>query len=139
VFGTMVSITRLPVMLSEWVVSLDVAPLVILIIIMFVYFILGCFVDSLTMMIITLPIVYPIIIELGFDPIWFGVLQVQNMEIAAVTPPYGMNLFILKGALPDTSIGEIFKGVLWFILPLALTMVIYIAFPQVSLWLPSLI
>jgi TRAP-type C4-dicarboxylate transport system permease large subunit len=125
-------------MLSEWVVALNVSPWLILIAIMLVYFILGCFMDSLSIMIITLPIIYPVIIHLGFNPIWFGVLQVHNLEISVVTPPYGMNLFILKSLLPDTTMGEIFKGVLWFVVPVVGTMAIYIAFPQVALWLPNL-
>jgi C4-dicarboxylate transporter, DctM subunit len=137
-FGNMISITRLPPMLSSWVVGLSIPPLLILIIIMIFYFVVGCFMDSLSIMIITLPIIYPVIVGLGFDPIWFGVLQVQNLEISVITPPYGMNLFILKGLLPETSMGEIFRGVLWFIIPLIMTMAIYIAFPQTALWLPNL-
>jgi C4-dicarboxylate transporter DctM subunit len=137
-FGNMISVTRLPVMLSEWVVGLNIPPIAILICIILIYMILGCFLDALSTLIITIPIVYPIILELGFSPIWFGVLMVQNMEIAAITPPYGINLFILKGVLPETSMGEIFRGVLWFILPLVVSIAIYIAFPQVALWLPDL-
>jgi C4-dicarboxylate transporter DctM subunit len=137
-FGNMISVTRLPIMLSEWVVSLNIPPISILICIIFIYIILGCFLDALSTMIITIPIIYPIITQLGFSPIWFGVLMVQNMEIAAITPPYGINLFILKGILTETSMGEIFRGVLWFILPLTLTMAIYIAFPQLALWLPGM-
>jgi C4-dicarboxylate transporter DctM subunit len=137
-FGNMISVTRLPVMLSEWVVGLNIPPIGILICIIFIYIILGCFLDALSTLIITIPIVYPIILKLGFSPIWFGVLMVQNMEIAAITPPYGMNLFLLKGVLPGTSMGEIFRGVLWFILPLVVSIAIYIAFPQVALWLPGL-
>jgi C4-dicarboxylate transporter DctM subunit len=137
-FGNMLSITRLPTMLSEWVVGLNIPPLAILIIIMIVYFILGCFMDSLSTMIVTLPIIYPVITNLGFNPVWFGVLMIQNLELSVITPPYGMNLFILKGILNDTSMGEIFRGALWFVAPLVATMAIYIAFPQVALWLPGL-
>jgi tripartite ATP-independent transporter DctM subunit len=138
IFGTMISITRMPVLISEWVVGLEVQPLIIIIGIMIIYFILGCFMDSLSIMIITLPIIYPVVINLGFDPIWFGVLQVQNLEISTVTPPYGMNLFIMKGILPGTSMGEIMRGSMWFILPMIISMGIYIAFPQVTTWLPNL-
>jgi C4-dicarboxylate transporter DctM subunit len=137
-FGNMISVTRLPVMLSEWVIGLSIPPTAILICIILIYMILGCFLDALSTLIITIPIVYPIILELGFSPVWFGVLMVQNMEIAAITPPYGINLFIIKGVLPGTSMGEIFRGVLWFILPLIISIAIYIAFPQVALWLPGL-
>ena len=137
-FGNMISLSRLPINLSQWVVSLNMPAILILISIMIVYFVLGCFLDSLSIMIITLPIIYPIILKLGFDPIWFGVLQVQNMEIAAVTPPYGMNLFILKGILKDVPMSDIFMGSIWFVLPMIATMAIYIAFPQLATWLPNL-
>jgi C4-dicarboxylate transporter, DctM subunit len=138
IFGTMITLTRMPNTVSQWIVGLAIPPLMIVVAIMVIYFILGCFMDSLSIMIITLPIVYPVIINLGFDPIWFGVLQVQNLEISTVTPPYGMNLFILKGVLPDTGMGEIIRGSMWFVLPMVATMAIYIAFPQVCTWLPNL-
>jgi C4-dicarboxylate transporter, DctM subunit len=137
-FGYMISVSQLPQNLANWVVGLQVQPMLILISIIIVYIILGCFVDTLSTMIITLPIVFPIILGLGFDPIWFGVLMVQNAEIGAITPPFGMNLFVLKSMLPDYTLSEIFRGVAWFVAPLAVTMAIYIAFPQVSLWLPGL-
>lgn len=137
-FGNMVSLSRLPAMLSEWVVGLNMPPIIILIVIIFIYIMLGTFLDDLSVMIVTLPIIFPAIIKLGFNPIWFGVLMVQNMEIGVISPPYGMSLFILKGILPDTSMGEIFRSVMWFIVPLVAAMAIYIAFPQVALWLPGL-
>jgi C4-dicarboxylate transporter DctM subunit len=138
IFGYMISVTQIPTMLTSWVVSLQVPPMVILISIIIVYLILGCFVDTLSTMIITLPVVFPIIVGLGFSPIWFGVLMVQNAEIGSITPPFGMNLFVLKSILPDYSLEDIFRGIGWFVAPLIITMVIYIAFPQVSLWLPGL-
>jgi C4-dicarboxylate transporter, DctM subunit len=137
-FGNMIGITRLPNMLSEWIVSLNIPPIAILIGIMLMYLVLGCFTDTLSTMIITLPIIFPIIIKLGFSPIWFGVLMVQNAEIGGVTPPFGMGLFVLKSLIPNTALGEIFRAVGWFIVPLVATMVIYIAFPQVALWLPDM-
>ena len=137
-FGYMISVSQIPQLLANWVVGLQVHPMIILISIVIVYIILGCFIDTLSSMIITLPIVFPIILELGFSPIWFGVLMVQNAEIGAITPPFGMNLFVLKSMLEDYSLTDIFKGVAWFVAPLAITMAIYIAFPQVSLWLPGL-
>jgi C4-dicarboxylate transporter DctM subunit len=137
-FGNMLSISRLPTMLSEWVVNLSIPPIAILIVIIFIYILLGTALDDMSILIVTIPVIYPAILKLGFDPIWFGVLMVQNMEIGIISPPYGMNLFVLKGILPDTSMGEIFSSVWWFIVPLVLTMAIYIAFPQVALWLPGL-
>jgi C4-dicarboxylate transporter, DctM subunit len=137
-FGYMISVSQLPQLLANWVVGLTIPPMIILIAIIIVYIILGFFVDTLSTMIITLPIVYPIILGLGFDPIWFGVLMVQNAEIGAITPPFGMNLFVLKSSLENYTLAEIFRGVGWFIAPLVVTMAVYIAFPQLSLWLPGL-
>jgi tripartite ATP-independent transporter DctM subunit len=137
-FSYLMSVTRLPAALSTWIVGLNMAPIVIIIIIMFIYFLLGTFMDDLSIMIATLPIIYPLILKLGFSPIWFGVLMVQNIEIGIVSPPYGMNLFILKGIMIDTSMGEIFRAVLWFVVPLIVTMAIYIAWPQIVLWLPNM-
>jgi len=136
-FSNMISISRLPNALSEWVVGLNFPPVVIIIFIMLMYFILGTFLDAISTMIITLPIIFPLILQLGYSPIWFGVLMVQNAEIAEVSPPFGMCLFLLKRMVPDTSMMQIFRGVTWFIIPLVLTMVVYIAFPQVALWLPN--
>jgi C4-dicarboxylate transporter DctM subunit len=137
-FGNLISLSQIPVTLSNWVAGLDMPPILFLISVMIIYFFLGCFLDAMSIMIITLPIIYPIIISLGFDPIWFGVLQVQNLEIAAITPPYGMNLFILKSLMPGTSMGEIIKGSFWFVIPLVATMILYIAWPDMVLWLPNL-
>lgn len=136
-FSTLMSVTRLPAALSTWIIGLSVAPILIIIIIMFIYVLLGCFMDDLSIMVATLPILYPVVLQLGFNPIWFGVLMVQQIELGVVTPPYGMNLFVMKGIMADTSMGEIYKGVLWFILPLILTLVVYMIFPQIVLWLPG--
>jgi tripartite ATP-independent transporter DctM subunit len=137
-FSYMMSITHLPADLSNWIASFKMAPIVIIIIIMAIYFLLGTFMDDLSLMIATLPIIFPLIIKLGFNPVWFGVLMVQNIQIGVVSPPYGMNLFILKGILKDTPMGEIFRGVMWFLIPLIATMALYIAFPQIVLWLPGM-
>jgi C4-dicarboxylate transporter, DctM subunit len=137
-FSYLMSVTRLPAALSTWIAGIQVAPILIIILMMVIYIILGCFMDDLSVMVATLPILYPVVLKLGFNPIWFGVLMVQQVELGVVTPPYGMNLFILKGILTDTTMGEIFRGVLWFIVPLILTLAVYLAFPQVVLWLPGM-
>ena len=136
-FSNMMAVTRLPVVISEWVAGLDAAPITIIIFIMLMYFVLGTALDSISSMIITLPIIFPIVMNLGYSPLWFGVLMVQNAMIAEISPPAGMNLFVLKRLLPDTSMKEIFIAVTWFMIPLIVTMIIYIAFPQVALWLPE--
>jgi tripartite ATP-independent transporter DctM subunit len=137
-FSTLMSVTRLPAALSTWIVGLAVEPIFIILVIMVIYILLGCFMDDLSIMVATLPILYPVVLQLGFNPIWFGVLMVQQIELGVVTPPYGMNLFVMKGIMGNTSMGEIYKGVMWFILPLVLTMIIYLIFPQVVLWLPDM-
>jgi tripartite ATP-independent transporter DctM subunit len=137
-FGNMMALTRLPVMLSEWITGLSIPPIAILVCIIIMYLLLGCFMDTVSTMIITLPIIFPIIVNLGFSPIWFGVLMVQNVELGCVTPPFGMNLFVLRGILKNTTLQEIFRGVAWFIVPMVITMAIYIAFPQIILWLPGM-
>jgi C4-dicarboxylate transporter DctM subunit len=137
-FSYMLAVTHLPTMLGEWILDLNVAPVMVIVAIMAMYILLGCVMDDFSIMVATLPILYPLVLQLGFSPIWFGVLMVQQVEISVVTPPYGVNLFLLKGILTDTSMGDIFRAVLWFILPLVVTMAVYIAFPQVATWLPSL-
>jgi C4-dicarboxylate transporter, DctM subunit len=137
-FSYIMALTKLPAGFAEWVVGLNLPPIAIIVVIMFIYFLLGTALDDITVMIATLPIIYPIIIKLGFSPIWFGVLMVQNIEIGVISPPYGVNLFIMKGMLKDTTMTEIFRSVIWFIVPLVVTMAVYIAFPQVALWLPNM-
>jgi C4-dicarboxylate transporter, DctM subunit len=137
-FSSLMSITRLPAMLSTWILSIDVAPILVIVIIMVMYVLLGCCLDDLSIMVATLPIIYPIVIQLGFNPIWFGVLMVMQIEIGVVTPPYGMSLFVLRGILPNTSMGEIYRGVMWFVVPMLLSLLIYLIFPQVATWLPSM-
>lgn len=136
-FSNMMAVTRLPVVISEWVAGLDASPMTIILCIMLMYFLLGTALDSISSMIITIPIIFPIVMDLGYSPLWFGVLMVQNAQIAEISPPAGMNLFVLKRLLPDTSMTEIFISVTWFMIPLIITMIIYIIFPQVALWLPE--
>jgi len=103
------------------------------------YLILGCFFDALSMLVLTLPFVAPIINDLGFDKIWFGVLYVVLAEIGLVTPPYGLNLFVLNGVVPEYEITTIFMGTLPFLLPAIILIALLAFFPQLVLWLPSVI
>jgi tripartite ATP-independent transporter DctM subunit len=138
IFSRFLSISRLPVLLSDLLVNLDVPPMVILIGVMFMYIVLGCFLDVLAIMFITLPIILPALEALGYDLIWIGVLMVHLIGIASITPPFGLNLFILKATLPDSDMKEIFGGTFPFFIASVIVLVIYTAFPQLSLWLPSL-
>lgn len=100
--------------------------------------IFGMFLDPLSIAVITLPVFFPTIVQLGFDPIWFGVIMTLNLELAAISPPVGFNLFVLKGVVPGADMKSIITGSLMFIVPLLLVMVILSLFPQIALWLPSL-
>jgi len=123
--------------LSSIITSLNLPPLAVIIAIMLFLLFLGCIIDGITIMMLTIPIFVPIIKELGFDPLWFGILFVVNMEIALITPPMGINFFLVRSTFNIGSI-ELIKGVWPFLIVLALFLAITIAFPQLSLWLPGL-
>ena len=101
------------------------------------YFILGCLLDSLAMVLLTIPIVFPIISALGYDPVWFGIIIVMVVELGLITPPIGMNVFIIKGIARDVPLYTIFRGVTPFIVAQIILILILIAFPEIALWLPS--
>jgi len=103
------------------------------------YLILGMFFDSFAMLVLTMPFISPIIHELGFDPIWFGVVYVVVAEVGLVTPPFGLNLFTLNTVVPQYSILTIALGALPFLIPMLATVAILTAFPQLALWLPSVL
>jgi tripartite ATP-independent transporter DctM subunit len=123
--------------LSLLVASLALPPLAVIIAIMLSLLFLGCFIDGITIMMLTIPIFVPIIKDLGFDPLWFGILFVVNMEIALITPPMGINFFLMRNTFNIGSI-ELIKGVWPFLIVLAIFLAITIAFPQLSLWLPGM-
>jgi C4-dicarboxylate transporter DctM subunit len=93
--------------------------------------------DALAMIILTVPIIYPVIIQLGFDPIWFGVIIVMTVELGLIHPPVGMNIFVIKSVIDDVKISTIFYGVMPFIITDLIRLMILIAFPIIALWLPS--
>ncbi|HEX9559282.1 MAG TPA: TRAP transporter large permease subunit, partial [Reyranella sp.] len=109
----------------------------VLALIMVMYLILGCLMDAMAMIILTVPIIFPLVTALGFDPIWFGVIIVMTVELGLIHPPVGMNVFVIKSVVQDVSFASIFKGVLPFIATDILRLIILIAFPVIALWLPS--
>ncbi|MDB9822286.1 TRAP transporter large permease [Deltaproteobacteria bacterium] len=131
-------VSELPLQMADFVVNLPMPPLAILIVILLVYILLGTLMDSLPMILLTVPIFYPIVADMGFNPIWFGVLIVRVVEIGLITPPIGLNVFIIRGMARDVETFEIFKGVLPFIASDIICVILLIAFPQISLFLPSL-
>lgn len=131
-------ISELPLRAAEFVANLPIHPIGILVSILFIYIILGCLMDSMPMILLTTPIFYPIIVKMGFDPIWFGVLVVRVVEIGLITPPIGLNVFIIRGIVKDVSTFDIFRGVMPFFAADIVCVTLLVAFPQISLFLPSL-
>ena len=124
---------------ANFMLGLDLGKYTMLAIICIMYLILGCFFDSISMLVLTIPFVAPIIKNLGFDFIWFGVLYVVLAEIGLVTPPFGLNLFVLKGVVPKYEITHIFAGTIPFLIPTCILIVLMIVFPDLVLWLPNLL
>jgi tripartite ATP-independent transporter DctM subunit len=131
------ALSHVPSLVGEAITALDLSVLGTLAIILVVYLILGCFLEGFAMLVLTLPIFFPVVLQLGIDPIWFGVLVVLTLEMGLISPPVGLNVFIVKSVAPKVPLGQIFRGVLPFWLAMLVTLVILIAFPQISLILPD--
>jgi tripartite ATP-independent transporter DctM subunit len=138
VFNTFLAVTTIPMELAEWVSGLALPPVMIIVIILLMYIVLGTFLDELAMILLTLPIFFPVVTKLGFDPIWFGVAVVLVVEMGMISPPVGMTMFVVKGIAPEISMQTIFKGVLPFVIAVAIMMALLIVFPNLALFLPKL-
>jgi tripartite ATP-independent transporter DctM subunit len=137
-FSQVLSITGASAELANWVVNLETSKWVILTGMIFIILILGCFMESASIMFIMVPIYMPIVYKLDFDPIWFSILVMMNIEIGVMTPPFGLNLFVMKGIAPDVSMGEIYVGVIPFVLVHILAIILVGLIPQIATFLPSL-
>lgn len=135
--GLFINVSRIANSLAEWIGALAVSPLIVLIGILIMYFLLGLFMDALAMLVITIPVVFPIILVLGYDPVWFGIIAVLTVELGLITPPMGMNIFVIKAMAPHIKLGEMFKGVTPFIISDVIRLVVLVAFPSISLALLS--
>jgi C4-dicarboxylate transporter DctM subunit len=138
VFGHFMAVSKIPLVLSDWVTGLSLPPNAVMAIIVFLYLIGGCFMDSLAMIMLTVPIFYPLVVALGFNPIWFGVIIVLVVEMGVITPPVGINVYVIKGIATDVPIATIFKGVLPFLIAEIIMVGILMAFPKIATFLPSL-
>ena len=138
IFANFVNFTTMPNDLKEWITHLGLSPVLIITAMMFIYIVLGTVMEELTMVLLTIPLFFPIVTALGFDPVWFGVLIVMIVQIGLISPPVGMNLFVINTLLPKVGLGNIFKGCWPFVLVMIFVLGLLIAFPQLSLWLPSL-
>ena len=133
-------LTRLgvPQGFATFLTSLPVSPWVIIVLINVLLGIFGMLLDPLSILVITLPIFFPAVVQLGYDPIWFGVIMTINTEIAAITPPVGFNLFVLKAVIPGAEMVEVIRGSLIFIVPLAVGIAVLMLVPDLALFLPRL-
>jgi C4-dicarboxylate transporter DctM subunit len=136
-FGYFLTVTQTPQKVTEFLTGLGLGRYGVLALIMLMYLVLGCLMDALAMIILTIPIIFPVITALGFDPIWFGVIIVMTVELGLIHPPVGMNVFVIKSVVQDVKFSTIFYGVLPFIATDLIRLVILIAFPILATFLPS--
>jgi C4-dicarboxylate transporter, DctM subunit len=138
VFGHFLAVTRIPFNVAQMVAAMDMPGWAIIAMIVLVYLIGGCFIDALALIMLTIPIFYPIIQDLGYDPIWFGIIIVLVTQMGVITPPVGINVYVVNGIAQDVPLEKIFKGVLPFLVALIVGTGFLVAFPQIVLWLPKL-
>jgi len=139
VFGHFITRTGMPVALADWVGSLNVSPTIIMLLIIAFWFVMGCFIDAMALIVLLVPILLPVITKLGYDLIWFAVIVTVLSMIAVVTPPVGVNAYVVKGITDDVPLTTIFKGIVPFLIPLIVGTVILIAFPELSIFLTRII
>ena len=137
VFGYFLTITRTPQLIIEWIQRSGMTPWTVMSLILLIYFVLGCLMDELAILLITLPITFPLIVKLGFDPIWYGVIIVKMVEIGLVAPPVGMNVFVVS-ATTGVPVGTVYRGTAYMLMFEFVTLGLLLAFPALSTWLPSL-
>ena len=136
IFGHFLTISTIPFRVASWVGTLPLHPNVIMGVILFIYLIGGCILDALALIILTIPIFYPVVTQLGFDPIWFGVIIVLVTMMGVITPPVGMNSYVVAG-ISKIPLATVFKGIWPFLLALCIAAVILIAFPAIATFLPD--
>jgi tripartite ATP-independent transporter DctM subunit len=139
IFVRFLGFAGLPEAFATWIVGLPFPPIVIMIFILLGYAVLGMFMDAIGMLLLTLPVVYPAVVALGYDPVWFGIIVVKMCEVCLITPPVGLNCYVVSAVRPDIPLGDVFKGIFPFFLADAATIGLFLAFPGLILWLPSLI
>jgi C4-dicarboxylate transporter, DctM subunit len=137
VFGHFIAIAKIPLVLSDWVAGLSLPGPAIMAFIILIYLVGGCFMDSLALITLTVPIIFPLVMYQGYDPIWFGVIIVLVTEMAVITPPVGINVYVIKGIAEGVSLGTIFKGIVPFLIALLIAVAILIAFPDIATFLPG--
>jgi C4-dicarboxylate transporter DctM subunit len=127
-----------PNSVSEFILALEVPRIVILLGVLLLFIIAGMFIDMIAFSLLTLPVIFPAMMSLGYDPLWFGVICIFMFELALITPPFGLNLFILRGMVPGVNMSDIIRGAFPFVLADFGILAIFVAFPQLATWLPSM-
>jgi tripartite ATP-independent transporter DctM subunit len=138
IFGHFLAITRIPFDVASWVTSFNLPSYLIMALIIGVYLVGGCFIDALAFIMLTVPIFYPVIVSMGYDPMWFGVIIVLVTQIGVITPPVGVNVYVVSGVARTVPLQVIFKGVIPLLIALVVGVMIMIPFPQIALFLPGL-
>ena len=139
VFASFVNYTTMPADLKNFVAQYQISPITVMIAICVIYVLLGTAMEELSMILLTVPIFFPLVVSLGFDPVWFGIIIVVVVEIGLISPPVGMNMFVVRSLLPNVSTSTIFRGVTPFVVADVIRLGILVAFPAISLWLPKVL
>ncbi len=139
VFSYALTLSRLPDNIVTWIGALDVHPLMVIAVLMVIYVILGALFDTVSAMVLTMPFVFPLVLNLGFDPIWWGIVMVMVIEIGMITPPIGINALIIKSMIPNSRLSDIYAGIVPFLLSDLVRLSLVILFPALTLWLPTLL
>ena len=139
VFGHFLAISNIPFMLADWVGNLPIPPMAIIGVMVVIYFIGGFFMDSMALIVVTIPIFFPIVSRFNFDPIWFGVIIVMVGEMGVITPPVGVNVFVIKGIAPTVPLRVIYRGIMPFLAAIILLTALLLIFPEIATFLPNLV
>jgi tripartite ATP-independent transporter DctM subunit len=138
VFSYFLALSTIPMQIASWASDIEVSRYVVHVVIILIYLFLGCFLDAISMMVLTMPVIYPLVLALNFDPIWFGVIAVLMMEAGLITPPMGLNIFTVAGVSQDVSVETIFKGVTPFLFAVFVIVILITLFPGIALMLPKM-
>lgn len=139
IYTYFITLSHMPEALVDWVISMKLPPMMVIWVLVLMYMALGAIFDALAGMLLTLPFVFPLVTGLGFDPVWWGIVNVMVIEIGMITPPVGINVFVLKGLRKDIPLSTIFRGIVPFMIANLIALALVITFPELCLWLPGLV
>jgi len=139
IFANFANFTTMPADLKNYVTQFQIHPIWVMVAICVIYVVLGTAMEELSMILLTVPVFLPLVVSLGFDPVWFGIIVVVVVMIGLISPPVGMNMFVVRTLLPNVSIGTVFQGVIPFVVSECVLLAILVAFPEISVYLPNLL